>query len=280
MKFAKIVKDNGLVMLVGLAVVCVVILMLMSGSKSYSAPRRTGPSPTSMMTSPQPVFVRPYADDDDVEESTKAKDTAKMMVDDARSANKEAKSVARKAKDAEASATIGADLIDVVGKAKDIEMKASMVEKKAKDVERGARGVAYETVDDNTARMAYDLETQTKTLKQDAQALKTEAKQLAKTPEAASDPQKMDDLKVKAKELTYQSKQVKTQAKQVAKNVAPGDIDSDSSGSDSDSSGWNSDADFKAAAGRQPRNMQVKGFRGFRTEEKLFSNAGDDYMLL
>jgi hypothetical protein len=278
MKFAKIVKDNGLVMLVGLAVICVVILMITSGSKSYSAPRRTGPSPMSMMSSPQPVF-RPYADDTDME-SDKAKDTAKVMVDDARSANKEAKGVAKKAKEAEASATIGADLIDVVGKAKDIEMKAGMVEKKAKDVERGARGVAYETVDDNTARMAYDLETQTKTLKQDAHSLKTEAKQLARTPEAASDPQKMDDLKVKAKELTYQSKQVKTQAKQVAKNVAPGDIDSDSSGSESDSSGWDSDADFKAAAGRQPRNMQVKGFRGFRVEEKLFSNTGDDYMLI
>lgn len=286
MKFAAFFKNNGLVILVTLAIVAVIVLMLVSGRASGAMPRgpasSTGPF-GSMVLGPSwstslPTY-KPYNTDSFAPapvETPRAKDTAKDMLKDARDAKSEAKAVERKVNQTETASVLGADLVEVATKAKDIEIKAGMVEKKAKDVERGARGVAYETVDDEVAKSAFKVETDSRSLKTDAAALKNEAKMLAQTPEALADPQKIEDLKKKASDLKYKTGDLKDQAKSVAKCVCPSDIDTDS-GSESDSS-----VAMRVPAGAPAamESMHVKGFRGFQVQEKIYADPKADYLLL
>ena len=291
MKFAAFFKNNGLVILVTLAIVAVITLMLVSGRSSGAMPRgptgaATGPF-GSMAVGPSwsttlPTY-KPYTTTVDAfapapVETPRAKDTAKDMLKDAREAKAEAKGVERKVGQTETASVLGADLVEVATKAKDIEIKAGMVEKKAKDVERGARGVAYETVDDEVARNAFKLETDSRSLKSDAAALKTEAKTLAQTPEALADPQKIEDLKKKASDLRYKTGDLKDQAKSVAKCVCPSEIDTDS-GSESDSSVARGPMGARGPAGAV-ESMHVKGFRGFQVQEKIYADPKSDYLLL
>lgn len=287
MKFAKFFKDNGLVILVTLAIVAVIVLMLVSGRASGAMPR--GPSSSmmgpfgSMAIGPSwsttlPTY-KPYNTDAFAPapvETPRAKDTAKDMLKDARDAKTEAKAVVRKVDQTENASVLGADLVEVANSVKDIEIKAGMVEKKAKDVERGARGVAYETVDDDVAKSAFKVETDSRSLKTDASALKTEAKMLAQTPEALADPKKIEDLKKKASDLKYKTGDLKDQAKSVAKCVCPSDVDTDS-GSESDSSVMMRGSPAGAPAAE---SMHVKGFRGFQVQEKIYADPKADYLLL
>lgn len=282
MKFAAFFKNNGLVILVTLAIVAVIVLMLVSGRASGAMPRGPATGPFgSMALGPSwsttlPTY-KPYTTDAFAPapvETPRAKDTAKDMLKDAREAKAEAKGVERKVNQTETASVLGADLVEVATKAKDIEIKAGMVEKKAGDVARGARGVAYETVDDEVARNAFKVETDSRSLKSDAAALKTEAKTLAQTPEALADPKKIEDLKKKASDLKYKTGDLKDQAKSVAKCVCPSDIDTDS-GSESDSS-----VAMRGPAGAPAESMHVKGFRGFQVQEKLYADPKNDYLLL
>ena len=287
MKFAAFFKNNGLVILVTLAIVAVIVLMLVSGRSSGAMPRGPRSSPTgpfgSMALGPSwsttlPTY-KPYNTDAFAPapvETPRAKDTAKDMLKDARDAKSEAKAVERKVNQTETASVLGADLVEVANRAKDIEIKAGMVEKKAKDVERGARGVAYETVDDEIAKSAFKVETDSRSLKTDAAALKNEAKTLAQTPEALADPKKIEELRKKASDLKYKTGDLKDQAKSVAKCVCPSEIDTDS-GSESDSSVANM---RRGPAGAPMESMHVKGFRGFQVQEKLYADPKTDYLLL
>ena len=286
MKFAAFFKNNGLVILVTLAIVAVIVLMLVSGRSSGAMPRgpasSTGPF-GSMALGPSwsttlPTY-KPYNTDAFAPapvETPRAKDTAKDMLKDARDAKSEAKAVERKVNQTETASVLGADLVEVANRAKDIEIKAGMVEKKAKDVERGARGVAYETVDDEIAKSAFKVETDSRSLKTDAAALKNEAKTLAQTPEALADPKKIEELRKKASDLKYKTGDLKDQAKSVAKCVCPSEIDTDS-GSEPDSSVANM---RRNPAGAPAESMHVKGFRGFQVQEKLYADPKTDYLLL
>jgi len=139
--------------------------------------------------------------------------------------------------------------------------------------------VAYETVDDEVARNAFKLETDSRSLKSDAAALKTEAKTLAQTPEALADPKKIEDLKKKASDLRYKTGDLKDQAKSVAKCVCPSEIDTDSGGSESDSSVAKGPMGARGPAGAM-ESMHVKGFRGFQVQEKIYADPKSDYLLL
>jgi hypothetical protein len=287
MKFAAFFKNNGLVILVTLAIIAVIVLMLVSGRSSGAMPRgpasSTGPF-GSMVLGPSwsttlPTY-KPFTDAfaPAPVETPRAKDTAKDMLKDARDAKSEAKGVERKVSETEAASVLGADLVEVANRAKDIEIKAGMVEKKAKDVERGARGVAYETVDDEVAKSAFKVETDSRSLKTDAAALKNEAKTLAQTPEALADPRKIEELRKKASDLKYKTGDLKDQAKSVAKCVCPSEIDTDS-GSESDSSVMMTKGP-RGAASPASESMHVKGFRGFQVQEKLYADPKTDYLLL
>jgi len=295
-KVVKFLKANGLAILVGVAIVMVVLLIWKKASSkgSMRSPGPgfgPGPGAGGGYTIGIPVS-RPYRESENFEdeedeeeeietfldrsapapmmESVKAMDAAKAMYEDAKEAKKEAKKTEKKTLQASEATFAGGDLVEVTNKMKDVEMRAQNVEKKAKDVERGVRGVAYETVSDDVARQAYGLEIDVKDLKQDAVEIKETAKELAREPESASDPDKMDRLKLKADELAKKMRSVKSRAKDVAKCVCPNDINSDSESDDGYSSSSDGEAD----------SMPVKGFRGFRVEEEAFANPKTDYMLL
>jgi hypothetical protein len=287
MKFATFFKNNGLVILVTIAILAVIVLMIVSGRSSSAMPR--GPSaggligPAMMAPSWSTMLptYKPYTTDSFAPapmETPRAKDTAKDMLKDAREAKTEATGVVRKVNEAETASVLGADLVDVATRAKDIEIKAGMVEKKAKDVERGARGVAYETIDDDVARNAFKVESDSKAIKAEASSLKNEARTLAQTPEALADPKKIEDLKQKASDLKYRTGDLKDQAKSVAKCVCPSEIDTDS-GSESDSSVMMTKGP-RGAMSPASESMHVKGFRGFQVQEKIYADPKADYLLL
>lgn len=307
-KAVKFLKANGLAILVGIAIVMVILLIWKKATRSSGGSPTSGPvsgpggkfgfgpSGGDYMMGGVPNTYRPYTnsgsemfededdeDDEDYEEdietfmdtpapmveSEKAMETAMSMYADAKEAKKEAKKTQRKTIEASEATFAGGDLVEVTNKMKDVEMKAQNVEKKAKDVERGVRGVAYETVSDDVARQAYGLEIDVKDLKQDAVEIKETAKELAREPEGATDPDKMDRLKLKADELAKKMRSVKSRAKDVAKCVCPNDINSDSESDD----GYDS-------SDSEGRDMPVKGFRGFRVDERAFADPKTDYMLL